>query len=67
MNKLIGSTEKVSVAVCTYNGSNYLRYQLDSIVNQTHSVDEIVIIDDMSTDDTIEIISEYAQKYDIIK
>ena len=46
----------ISVAMCTYNGAKYIQEQLDSILHQTKSVDEIVICDDGSTDGTIEII-----------
>lgn len=46
----------ISVALCTYNGADYLKCQLLSIVSQTKSVDEIIICDDCSTDDTIKII-----------
>lgn len=47
---------KVSVAICTYNGAKYVKQQLDSIINQTLKVDEIVVGDDGSSDDTIGII-----------
>lgn len=47
---------KISVALCSFNGASYLRKQLVSILNQTLKVDEIVISDDASTDDTMEII-----------
>ena len=49
---------KISVALCTYNGSKYIEEQLRSILNQTMRVDEIVICDDGSTDDTIQIIEK---------
>lgn len=49
---------KLSVALCTYNGANYIREQLESILSQIIPVDEIVICDDGSTDDTIEIIEK---------
>lgn len=59
---------KTSVAICTYNGEKYLREQLDSILNQTVSVDEIVICDDNSSDGTHDIIEQYCSKYpNIIK
>lgn len=54
---------KVSVALCTYNGENYLHEQIDSILNQTVQVDEIVICDDGSNDKTIEILFEYQKKH----
>jgi glycosyltransferase involved in cell wall biosynthesis len=52
----------VSVAMCTYNGAKYLPEQLESIANQTVSVDELVVCDDGSTDDTIEVIKSFAKK-----
>ncbi len=50
---------KVSIALCTYNGSKYLKKQLDSLKKQTIKADEIVVCDDVSTDTTIEIIKRY--------
>lgn len=53
---------KVSVIVLSYNNAKYLRQCLDSIVNQTYKDLEIIISDDGSTDDSREIIKEYAEK-----
>ncbi len=44
---------QVSVAMCTYNGSRYLEEQLLSIFEQTLPPDEIVLLDDCSSDDTV--------------
>ncbi|WP_320034597.1 glycosyltransferase family 2 protein [Halarcobacter sp.] len=57
----------ISVAMCTYNGGKYLKEQLDSIINQTYKNIEIIICDDGSTDNTIEIIKTYSKKYSFIK
>lgn len=46
----------LSVALCTYNGETYIREQVESILNQTLPVDEIVVCDDCSTDNTLSII-----------
>lgn len=54
---------KKSVAMCTYNGEKYIVLQLDSILNQTIKPDEIIICDDCSTDETVEILSKYKNKY----
>jgi glycosyltransferase involved in cell wall biosynthesis len=54
---------KISVAFIVYNGSQYLRTQLDSILAQTHKVDEIIICDDASSDNTKEILEEYKNKH----
>ncbi len=50
---------KLSVAFIVYNGSNYMEQQLDSILNQTVKVDEIVVCEDNSTDNTKEILEIY--------
>ncbi|NIJ56051.1 glycosyltransferase family 2 protein [Dyadobacter arcticus] len=50
----------VSVAMCTYNGAKYLPEQLKSIADQTVSVDELVVCDDKSKDNTIAIIESFA-------
>lgn len=52
----------VSIAMCTYNGAAYLKEQLDSIIHQTYSNLEIVIVDDGSADNTVQIINGYRQK-----
>ena len=49
---------KISVALCTYNGEKYIRQQLESIFLQTMSVTEIVVMDDCSSDSTLQIIHE---------
>lgn len=54
---------KTSVALCTFNGEKYLRKQLDSILEQTVAVDEIVICDDLSTDATLSILNQYKETF----
>lgn len=49
----------VSVALATYNSKKYIIEQLTSIVRQKVSVDEVIIQDDCSKDDTIEVITKY--------
>jgi len=49
---------KLSVALCTFNGEKFIKEQLDSILKQTVSIDEVIICDDGSTDKTVEIIEE---------
>jgi glycosyltransferase involved in cell wall biosynthesis len=54
---------KVSVAMATYNGASYIEEQLESILSQTRTVDEVIICDDCSRDDTVAIINEFIQRY----
>lgn len=51
----------ISVALCTYNGERYIHEQIDSIINQTVKVDEIVVCDDGSTDETLSIIENFRE------
>lgn len=53
----------VSVALCTYNGERYLIEQLDSLVQQDYPNIEIIAVDDCSTDDTLNILKDYAARY----
>ena len=51
----------ISVALCTYNGEKFIDQQIDSILNQTLKVDEIIVCDDGSSDRTIEILNQYSK------
>ena len=53
----------ISIALCTFNGEQYLTEQLNSLVNQRYPNIEIVVVDDQSTDGTLEILESYALKY----
>lgn len=53
---------KVTVTMPVYNGETYLKEAIDSILNQTFSDFELLIIDDASTDSSAAIISSYTDK-----
>lgn len=55
----------ISVALATYNGSRYLRQQLDSLYAQIRRPDEVVVSDDGSTDGTLDILEEYHKNYNL--
>lgn len=58
----------ISVALCTYNGALYIREQIESIINQTRKVDEIVVCDDCSTDNTVSTLHQLSSAYpDVIR
>ncbi|MDD4698818.1 MAG: glycosyltransferase [Oscillospiraceae bacterium] len=50
---------KLSVALASYNGEKFIKRQLMSILSQTRKPDEVIIIDDCSTDSTQEIVSDF--------
>ena len=58
---------KVSVIIPIYNTEKYLRKCLDSVCNQTLSDIEIICVNDCSTDNSLEILEEYASKDNRIK
>lgn len=53
---------RASVAMITYNGENYIREQIASVLAGMGEQDELVISDDGSTDHTVQILEEYAMK-----
>jgi len=50
----------ISVAMATFNSANFLPEQLDSIRNQTLAPKELIVTDDGSSDNTVEIVKEFA-------
>lgn len=59
--------KKVSVIIPVYNAAQYLERCLDSVINQTLKDIEIICINDCSTDNSLEILEEYASKDNRIK
>jgi hypothetical protein len=54
------TSSRLSVALCTYNGAKFVKSQLATIANQSQPVDEIIVCDDASTDDTLSILKDFA-------
>lgn len=57
----------ISVIIPVYNVENYLRQCLDSILNQTYTDFEVICVNDGSTDNSLNILNEYAKKDSRIK
>jgi glycosyltransferase involved in cell wall biosynthesis len=53
--------QKVSVIVPNYNHARFLQQRIESILNQTYSDFELLILDDMSPDNSREVIEQYRQ------
>jgi glycosyltransferase involved in cell wall biosynthesis len=51
----------ISVVIPTYNSAETIKYTLDSVLSQTVIPDEILILDDGSTDETVSILEKYKQ------
>ena len=55
--------KKISVIVPCWNYAKYLPECIESLVNQTHKVDEIIIVNDGSPDNTNEVTKSLIEKY----
>lgn len=58
---------KISVIIPVYNAKDYLSRCLDSVCNQTLKDIEIICVNDCSTDNSLEILNDYAQKFSNLK
>lgn len=54
---------KVLVLLATYNGENFVREMIDSVLMQDYDDFHIILSDDGSSDETVTILEEYSQKY----
>lgn len=54
---------KMEILLATYNGEKFLREQLDSLLKQTWKQWHLTVSDDGSTDGTVAIVDEYAERY----
>ena len=63
MSELEGeSLSKIDILMATYNGGQYISQQIESILNQEFKEFNLIVCDDQSTDNTVEIIKEYMNK-----
>ncbi len=64
---MLNRNPKVSLGIPVYNGENYLSVCLESLLGQTFTDFEIIIVDNASTDQTAEICQDFAKQDDRIK
>lgn len=58
--------KKISVCMATFNGANYLREQIESILPQLSPQDELLVADDGSTDETLLVLEEYKKRIRLV-
>ncbi|MBD3880624.1 glycosyltransferase [Phormidium tenue FACHB-886] len=61
------TTKTVSVIMPCYNGERYLAEAIESVLNQTYSAAEIIVVDNASTDGSRAIIDRYSDRYSQVK
>ena len=66
LNLLGKQYKKISVIIPNYNYAKYLNERIDSILSQTYPIFEIIILDDCSTDESMQIINEYERKFPLL-
>ena len=57
----------ISVILPNYNHSHFIGKQLTALINQSMRPSEIIVIDDGSTDDSVNVISEFTQRFDFVR
>jgi len=58
---------RLSIAIANYNHGRFLQQRISSIMSQMSSRDELIIVDDASTDNSCQIIDEFIRHDDRIK
>jgi len=53
---------RISVALCTYNGTRFLKRQLASLLTQTRQPDELIVCDDCSSDGTVQVLMDFQKQ-----
>lgn len=62
MHRKVKNPKKVSVVIPNYNYENYIIERIDSVLKQTYPIYELIILDDKSTDNSIEVIKNKLEK-----
>ena len=61
------NNDKVSVIIPVYNSEKFLKFCIESVLNQSYSDIEIITVDDGSTDESLKILRKYENKISIIE
>ena len=55
-----------TIIIVNYNNAKYLKKSLISAINQTYKKKEIIVIDDISTDNSLQVLKKYKKKNKIL-
>ena len=70
MNDFIGmdgGAPLISVAIPVFNGEKYIRCAIESVLGQTYGPLEVIVVDDGSTDGTLDILAEFGDRIRVLK
>jgi glycosyltransferase involved in cell wall biosynthesis len=67
MSRMITSSARVSVIIPTYNSAKYIAEALDSVFAQTYTNYEVIVADDGSTDNTVEVLQPYLDRITLLQ
>ena len=59
----MSTAKKISVIIPAYNSENFIEESIDSVLRQTYTDFEIIVVNDGSTDNTLSILKGYEEKY----
>lgn len=57
--------DTIAIIIALYNGAEYIEKQLESLLFQTQKIDAVIVGDDGSDDNSVEIVSIFIEKYDL--
>lgn len=57
----IGREHQIVIVICSYNNEHWCKWNLDSVFTQKYGNYKVIYIDDCSTDNTYELVSNYIQ------
>ena len=52
----------ISIIIVNYNNAKFLKKSLNSAINQTYKLKEIIVVDDISSDRSVEILKSFKSK-----
>lgn len=61
--RLLNEERHIVVVICSYNNSNFYKWNLDSVVSQEYTNYHVVYVDDCSSDDTYRLVTEYLKDH----
>ena len=67
IEEIRGNMVKVSIITASYNYGNYIKETIESVISQTYTDWEMIIVDDGSKDNSVEVIKSYCEKDSRIK